>query len=171
MNNPSLPPPPSTAESENSRRPQLSNSPAAPSQSSRPISIPTSGNELPDIKSTVQNAVNRQLISDVPVGCFFCGIDSSVIAACLSGHKDIYTFSIGFEDPRYDETKYAAQVAAHSRGTTHHEFIVRPDAAADLPQLAAVFGRALRRFLRTPHALPRPRDSSARQGCPQRRRR
>jgi len=96
--------------------------------------------ELPDIKTTVQDAVNRQLVSDVPVGCFLSGgIDSSVIAACLSGHRDVHTFSIGFDDPRYDETKYAAQVAAHL-GTTHHQFIVRPNAAEDLPKLAAVFG-------------------------------
>jgi asparagine synthase (glutamine-hydrolysing) len=102
------------------------------------------GGDIPDIKTAVRDAVNRQLVSDVPVGCFLSGgIDSSVIAAAMqssipSGQK-ILTFSIGFDDPRYDETEFAAAVAAHL-GTTHHKFIVRPDAAEDLPKLAAVFG-------------------------------
>src|SRR5205807_4532154 len=52
---------------------------------------------------------------------------------------DVLTFSIGFDDPRYDETEYAAAVAKHL-GTKHHTFKVRPDAAADLPKIAAAFG-------------------------------
>src|SRR2546423_1388170 len=55
------------------------------------------------------------------------------------GGERVLTFSIGFDDPRYDETEYAARVA-HHLGTEHRAFHVRPDAAADLPKLAAVFG-------------------------------
>jgi asparagine synthase (glutamine-hydrolysing) len=51
----------------------------------------------------------------------------------------VLTFSIGFEDPRYDERQYAQAVAAHL-GTTHHSAVVHPHAAEDLPKLAAVFG-------------------------------
>jgi asparagine synthase (glutamine-hydrolysing) len=96
------------------------------------------------IKTAVINAVRRQLVSDVPVGCFLSGgIDSSVIAAAmktaLGPGQRLLTFSIGFDDPRYDETRWAAAVAKHL-GTEHHKFMVRPDAAADLPRLAAVFG-------------------------------
>src|SRR5437588_452451 len=52
---------------------------------------------------------------------------------------EVLTFSIGFDDPRYDESGYAAAVARHL-GTKHHAFTVRPDAAADLPKIAAAFG-------------------------------
>ena len=48
------------------------------------------------------------------------------------------TFSIGFDDPIYDEREFAAKVATHL-GTEHHSFVVRPD-AADLPKIAAAFG-------------------------------
>jgi asparagine synthase (glutamine-hydrolysing) len=97
-----------------------------------------------EIRSSVLGAVKRQLISDVPVGCFLSGgIDSSIIAASMKAaagaDQRVLTFSIGFDDPRYDETPYARQVAAHL-GTEHREFVVRPDAANDLPALAAVFG-------------------------------
>lgn len=97
-----------------------------------------------DVKTAVLRAVKRQLVSDVPVGCFLSGgIDSSVIAAAMkaavSDGQAVMTFAIGFDDPRYDETKFAAQVAKHL-GTEHREFTVRPDAAEDLPKLARVFG-------------------------------
>ncbi len=96
------------------------------------------------VKSAVTAAVRRQLVSDVPLGCFLSGgIDSSVIAATMKAavpkDQPVLTFSIGFDDPRYDETPYAAEVAKHL-GTQHRQFTVRPDAAADLPRLAAVYG-------------------------------
>jgi asparagine synthase (glutamine-hydrolysing) len=92
----------------------------------------------------VLEAVKRHMVSDVPVGCFLSGgIDSSIVAAgmCRAAARasDVNTFSIGFDDPRYDETAYAAAVARHL-GTTHRQFQVSPDAAADLPKLAEVFG-------------------------------
>lgn len=91
-------------------------------------------------RGLVAQAVARQLVSDVPVGCFLSGgIDSSVIAAAASKQQQLVTYSIGFEDPRYDETEYAAKVAAHL-GLRHERFVVRPDAVADLPKLAEVYG-------------------------------
>jgi asparagine synthase (glutamine-hydrolysing) len=88
-------------------------------------------------------AVGRQLVSDVPLGCFLSGgVDSSIVAAamkkCVSADQQVLTFAIGFDDPRYDETEYAAQVAAHL-GTTHRRFVVRTNAAEDLPKIAAAF--------------------------------
>lgn len=97
-----------------------------------------------EIRRLVLQSVRRQLVSDVPLGCFLSGgIDSSIIAAAMKQtvgkDQPVLTFSIGFDDPRYDETKYAARVARHL-GTEHREFVVRPNAAEDLPRLAAVFG-------------------------------
>jgi asparagine synthase (glutamine-hydrolysing) len=96
------------------------------------------------LREAVIAAVRRQLVSDVPLGCFLSGgVDSSVIVAATtaagSSVEPIQTFSIGFDDARYDETSYARSIATHF-GTRHHEFKVRPDAAADLPKLAAAFG-------------------------------
>lgn len=95
-------------------------------------------------RNLVMQAVRRQLVSDVPLGCFLSGgIDSSVIAAamkaCVDPGQEVLTFSIGFDDPRYDETRHAAEVAGFL-GTKHRQFIIKPDAAADLPRLAAVYG-------------------------------
>lgn len=95
-------------------------------------------------RTLLAQAVRRQLVSDVPLGCFLSGgVDSSVIAAAMKvsvpAGQPVLTFSIGFEDARYDETAFAASIAAHL-GTQHRQFIVRPDAAEDLPRLAAVFG-------------------------------
>ncbi len=95
-------------------------------------------------RKLVAQSVNRQLVADVPVGCFLSGgIDSSIIAACMkesaSSQQKIMTFSIGFDDARYDESQYAQRVAGHL-GTTHHRFQVCPDAIHDLPKLAASFG-------------------------------
>jgi asparagine synthase (glutamine-hydrolysing) len=92
-------------------------------------------------RELVTSAVQKQMVSDVPIGCLLSGgVDSSVVAACMrKTGGDVETFSIGFDDPRYDESEYASEVAAHL-GTKHHAFTVRPDAAKDLPKLAAAFG-------------------------------
>jgi asparagine synthase (glutamine-hydrolysing) len=88
----------------------------------------------------LEQAVERQLVSDVPLGVFLSGgIDSSIVAAIARKFGPVKTFSIRFDDPRYDESEYARKVAEYL-GTEHHEFTVRPDAATDLPKLAAMFG-------------------------------
>jgi asparagine synthase (glutamine-hydrolysing) len=95
-------------------------------------------------RSLVTQSVRSQLVADVPLGCFLSGgIDSSIIAAAMKAavrrDQNVLTFSIGFDDKRYDETSYAAEVA-HHLGTEHRNFTVQPDAASDLPKLAAIFG-------------------------------
>jgi asparagine synthase (glutamine-hydrolysing) len=95
-------------------------------------------------RETVCRAVRRQLVSDVPIGCFLSGgIDSSIIACAmrLAAGRDqpVMTFSVGFDDPRYDERPFAAEVARYL-GTQHHAFCVKPNAADDLPKLASAYG-------------------------------
>jgi asparagine synthase (glutamine-hydrolysing) len=71
-----------------------------------------------------RDAVSRHRRSDVPIGVFLSGgIDSSSVAAALceiEPASSVHTFSIGFEDPSFDETRHARAVA-HHLGTNHHE--------------------------------------------------
>lgn len=89
----------------------------------------------------IELAVKRQMVSDVPLGVFLSGgVDSSIIAACARRLGPVKSFSIGFDDPRYDESAYATAVAKHLR-TQHHSFRVTPDTVDDLPKLAQIFGQ------------------------------
>lgn len=77
-----------------------------------------------DLQRELEAAVQRRLISDVPLGSFLSGgIDSSIIAALAARHTDkLHTFSIGFADePLFDETQYARAVAKMHR-TEHTVF-------------------------------------------------
>lgn len=83
-------------------------------------------------------AVEKRLISDVPLGAFLSGgIDSSVVVGLMRklGVSPLRTFSIGFADARYDETAYARAVAQKFQ-TEHHEFRVTPQAREILDTLA-----------------------------------
>ncbi|MDW8303015.1 MAG: asparagine synthase (glutamine-hydrolyzing) [Bacteroidia bacterium] len=73
----------------------------------------------------LEDAVQKRLIADVPLGVFLSGgIDSSVITALAAKHqKNLLTFSIGFDDPVYDETEYALSVSQKC-GTEHTVFKV-----------------------------------------------
>ena len=91
-------------------------------------------------RQLVEQAVKRQLISDVPLGVFLSGgIDSSIIASAARRSGPVQTFCIRFDDPRYDESKFARAVSEHLK-TEHHEFLITADAITDLPKLASVFG-------------------------------
>ncbi len=74
--------------------------------------------------SELRDSVARHRRSDVPIGVFLSGgIDSSSVAAALcevEPARNVRTFSIGFEDPSFDESRHARAVAFHL-GTDHHE--------------------------------------------------
>jgi asparagine synthase (glutamine-hydrolysing) len=120
---------------------------SAPQMYFDPNDVPPARDDIDFVGETRRlmiQSVRRQLISDVPLGCFLSGgIDSSVIAAAMriavTASQPVHTFSIGFEESAYDETDHARRVANHLK-TTHHEFKVKPDVAEDLPKLASVYG-------------------------------
>ena len=89
------------------------------------------GEAAQHVRSHLERAVQRRLISDVPLGAFLSGgIDSSTIVGIMAGQLDrpVETFTIGFDDrDGYDERPYA-RLAAERHGTNHHEFVVHPDA-------------------------------------------
>lgn len=68
---------------------------------------------LCDIRELIKNSVKKQLIADVDVGTFLSGgVDSSVITyECSRFYDKLKTFSIGFQESRYDESKYAKIVS------------------------------------------------------------
>ena len=104
-------------------------------------------------RNLLASAVERRLISEVPLGAFLSGgIDSSAIVALMAkqSSKPVKTFSIGFEEERYSETRYAREVAARYH-TDHHEFIFR---AEDLIRLIDESVTAFDEPLADPAALP-----------------
>lgn len=81
------------------------------------------GNTREELSFLIQDAVGKQLMSDVPLGAFCSGgLDSSLVTA-LSARKiphPINTFSVGFHETDYDET-YFARVVSNKYRTNHHE--------------------------------------------------
>ena len=66
-------------------------------------------------------SVRGQMVADVEVGAFLSGgVDSSAVVAAMTevGERPVRTFTIGFPDPRYDESHHAAAVA-HHLGSRH----------------------------------------------------
>ncbi|HVS75715.1 MAG TPA: asparagine synthase (glutamine-hydrolyzing), partial [Steroidobacteraceae bacterium] len=100
------------------------------------------------VRHTLQDAVRRQLASDVPLGAFLSGgIDSSILVAAMTQVSPAppLTFSIGFGDPTYSELRYARAVAAHC-GTRHHEEILTPDYLSLLPEVISQLDQPIADF-------------------------
>lgn len=93
------------------------------------------------IRETLEDSVRLRLQSDVPLGVFLSGgVDSSLIASIAQRMTSdpIETFSIGFQESEYDESRYSKMVAEHL-GTKHQAFVVQPDAIKILPNLVHHF--------------------------------
>ena len=86
-----------------------------------------------ELNHLLSRAVRRRMVSDVPLGVFLSGgIDSSIVAGLMARQSatPIKTFSIGFTEASYDESRYA-RIAAQAFGTDHHERILSAEECAD----------------------------------------
>jgi asparagine synthase (glutamine-hydrolysing) len=76
-----------------------------------------------ELECLMRDAIKLQMMSDVPLGTFCSGgVDSSLVTALAAehAHAGLNTFSVGFHESSYDETRYARLVSSKYR-TQHHE--------------------------------------------------
>jgi asparagine synthase (glutamine-hydrolysing) len=100
------------------------------------------------VRHLLSEAVKRRMVADVPLGVFLSGgLDSAIVATLAARHSTapLECFSIGFDDPRYDESADCKATAAHLAkiapyGLHHHIRTVQPQDFDLLPKLAAEFG-------------------------------
>ncbi len=96
-----------------------------------------------ELERLLRASIREQMVADVPVGAFLsAGIDSSTIVALMQAEASnkVRSFTIGMEDPKYNEAVYAKEIAKYL-GTEHTElYITAQDAKAVIPKLAGIFG-------------------------------
>ncbi|MDB4100242.1 asparagine synthase (glutamine-hydrolyzing) [Amylibacter sp.] len=104
--------------------------------------IEDEGDAVAALGEVLGKAVQRQMISDVPLGAFLSGgVDSSAIVALMreQSERQMQTFTIGFDEAAFDESPYAAAVARHL-GTEHTKLHVTDADARDvIPHLPDLY--------------------------------
>ena len=99
------------------------------------------GELVEELRRRLEAAVVSHLESEVPLGAFLSGgTDSSAVVALMCRHASgrVKTFSIGFAEAAYDESR-AARAVANQLGTDHTELRVRPDVEQIFESIAAMF--------------------------------
>ena len=96
-----------------------------------------------ELERLLKESIKGQMVSDVPLGAFLsAGIDSSTVVSLMQdiSESKVRTFTIGMEDPAFNEAAIAKEIAAHL-GTEHTEmYITEKDAKEVIPNLAYMFG-------------------------------
>jgi asparagine synthase (glutamine-hydrolysing) len=98
-----------------------------------------------ELRHVLRESVRKELVSDVPLGVFLSGgLDSSAVASAMAeANGKVKSFSIGFTDQSFDESRHARLVARHL-GTDHHELILEPSMLSDLvPTITAMLDEPL----------------------------
>lgn len=95
-----------------------------------------------ELERLLKASIKDQMVADVPVGAFLsAGIDSSTVVALMQAQSNqkVRSFTIGMDDPKYNEATYAKEIAMHL-GTEHTElYITEEDAKAVIPKLSWMF--------------------------------
>ena len=123
------------------------------------------------VREKFDEAVRIRMIADVPLGAFLSGgIDSSSVVAsmALQSPEPIKTFSIGFEESRFNELPYARMVA-EKYATEHHEIVVRPDSIGIIQKFVQHFGEPFADSSAIPTFIVSEFAARSRQGGAQRR--
>lgn len=101
------------------------------------LSVPYSGtfeNAVNDLDNLLTEVVTGQMISDVPLGAFLSGgIDSSTVVSIMQRNSNlkINTFTIGFNEKKYNEAEYAKEISSYL-GTQHNELYIDENDAFDV---------------------------------------
>jgi asparagine synthase (glutamine-hydrolysing) len=98
------------------------------------------GGYVEELRARMKRAVAMRLAADVPVGVLLSGgIDSSSVVhfAAASTDQPVKTFSIGFDEPSFDESPYAKRVAAHYRTEHVDDHLTLAQASAIVPEMLA----------------------------------
>lgn len=94
------------------------------------------------LDTILNHVIGEQALADVPLGAFLSGgVDSSVIASILQSQNGlpIDTFTIGFDDPSFNEAEHAKAIASHI-GSRHNElYISAQDALNVVPSLSRIY--------------------------------
>ncbi len=94
------------------------------------------------LERILSGSVKKRMISDVPVGAFLSGgFDSGIVTALMQRYssKPVKTFSIGFEDPEFDESGYASAISGYL-GTDHTGYTVTTEDCLEvIPELPGLY--------------------------------
>lgn len=98
---------------------------------------------IDQLDELMRTTISEQMMADVPLGAFLSGgIDSSLIVSLMQSlsSQQVKTFTIGFDNPGYNEAEHAKAVARHL-GTDHTELYVSgTDALNVIPKLPYIYG-------------------------------
>ncbi|MCC7293741.1 MAG: asparagine synthase (glutamine-hydrolyzing) [Phycisphaerales bacterium] len=95
-----------------------------------------------ELGGLLRNAVQRQMIADVPIGAFLSGgVDSSAVVKLMhdASGSGLATFSIGFAESAYDESPFFRRFST-LLGVDHHEVLFEPRLLDDAVQIVRMFG-------------------------------
>ena len=131
------------------------------------------GEEIEQLRATLGEAVREQMIADVPLGAFLSGgIDSTIIVGLMqqASSRPVQTFSIGFDDPAFDESRYAELAAQAPRDRAPRD-PGHPPGVGDPAGPGLAVRRAVRRQLGAADLVRRGGDPPRGDRRPDRRRR